>query len=271
MNQFSSLYSTKAYEATITDAIDFLEYCSDIDPQADRVLEIITKFAEVVRKWTREHTYQAPPLSEDLSFLFNQASSPRPLSEPILSVGGPLVASPQQHSSQGDLLPHHQDQRGIATTALSDPGLLTPPTIPKMPLSDMLAPVPPSIAAVDTRMNGMTPPMAAPGFGDHHRPGLSALDSSPGYPREMEFDFDNLWSNWINHAPPTMAPTVAATISPSSAGLPTHFSPVAVTTSIAPPNTEQHSSFVSTFSMQDTRPHTGLHGNIPLFHSSGYT
>ncbi|KAK3990564.1 activator of stress genes 1 [Cladorrhinum sp. PSN332] len=267
MNQFSSLYSTKAYESTIAEAIDFIKYCGDIDPQADRVLEIITKFAEVVKKWTREHTYPAPLLSDDLSFLFNQASSPRRLSEPILPGGGPLVASPAQHDSLSR----------AAMTATSDPGLLTPPTIPKMALSDMLAPVPPNMSA-DTRMNGMTPPLASHhsvpssisiinDHSQHHRASMAALESP--FPREMEFDFDNLWSNWINHAPaPMMGPTAISTIPPQ-------FSPVVATgVPVSSHNTEPVSGpFVGGYSMQESSRQLNnvIHGNIPLFHSTGFS
>ncbi|KAK4225560.1 fungal-specific transcription factor domain-containing protein [Podospora fimiseda] len=268
MNQFSSLYFTTSYESTITEAIDFIKYCSDIDPQADRVLEIITKFAEVVKKWTREHTYSAPRLSPDLSFLFTYSSStPRRLSEPILPGGGPLVASPAAHTG----LPR-------SAMATSDPGLLTPPTIPKMALSDMLAPVPPNMSAADTRMNGMTPPMGShPSsisiLNNHHsqhhhtRQSMSVLESP--FPREMEFDFDNLWSNWINHAPAhMMAPTAISTIPPQ-------FSPVVAPGLSVSPHTSEPvlGPFGGGYSMQESSRQLNnvIHGNIPLFHSTGFS
>jgi hypothetical protein len=105
----------------------------------------------------------------------------------------------------------------------------------------------------------------------------------------MEFDFDNLWSNWINHAPaPMMAPTAIGTIPPQ-------FSPV-VATGIPTLSSQHHHntdsspivggggggggggvsglSFLGGYSMQQESSrqlNAAIHGNIPLFHSTGFS
>ncbi|KAK0748692.1 fungal-specific transcription factor domain-containing protein [Apiosordaria backusii] len=217
MNQFSSLYYTDAYEKTICDAVDFMEYCTRLDPQAERVLDIITRFAKVVDKWTKKHKYDAPPLSEDLSFLYSHPSSPQP--EPLLS-GGPRQQPPPR------------------------PRPPNPPTISKMPLSDILAPT------QDTRMNGMTPPTHGQQQQQqplhtldpaHHRgsipPQQQQLNESPGYKGEIEVDFDNLWSNWLNLPGPVLVSTPTmpvAGISPLTAPL-AQFSPVAAAAGVVSP------------------------------------
>lgn len=76
MNQFASLYRTDAYADTIDGAIAIMKFCSETDPQAKRVLEIMENFAEVVAKWTKDHTREAPELSKDLSGLYSHAVNP---------------------------------------------------------------------------------------------------------------------------------------------------------------------------------------------------
>jgi hypothetical protein len=288
MNQFSSLYFTKAYAKTIADAIGFMEYCTELDPQAERVLDIINRFAKVVDKWTKGHTHDAPPLSEDLSFLYSQASSPQP--EPLLS-GGAVVASPFQEQDHPH--PHHRPSSrvvsGIATTALPhDPGLLTPPTMSKMPLSDILTPPQPP-SGQDTRMDGMSPPLPAAiaagpqqsvhAFGP--RGSIPQQNESPGYNREIEFDFDNLWNNWLNLPGPAIVSTPAVPVP-----VPSQFSPVAAAAAVEPfpgayasispsiPSIHAHPVAVSGPSPSIHLGRVALHhhqhhgNNIPLYHSS---
>ncbi|KAK4171202.1 fungal-specific transcription factor domain-containing protein [Triangularia setosa] len=305
MNQFSSLYYTNAYDKTIRDAVDFMEYCTKLDPQAERVLDIITRFAKVVDKWTKSHKYDAPPLSEDLSFLYSHPSSPQQPPDPgplgNLS-GGPVVASPLQQEQQHDpnYPSHHHHQPQPPHRIISnDPGLLTPPTITsKMPLSDILAPT-----TQDTRMNGMSP------HHHHHhhhhqqqplQPIPQQQNESPGYNRELEFDFDHLWNNWLNLPGPVVVPPTptvpVAGISPLTAQ---QFSPVAPPAAAAP---EPFPGAYTTSNMSPLVPpavhhsppgvtvpisvvsgvpppgqHAGLHhhghhnhhhGNVPLYHSS---
>ncbi|KAK4639569.1 hypothetical protein QC761_709450 [Podospora bellae-mahoneyi] len=285
MNQFSCLYYTNAYDKTIRDAVDFMEYCTKLDPQAERVLDIITRFAKVVDKWTKKNKYDAPPLSEDLSFLYSHPSSPQPEPANTLS-GGPVVASPLQETtthpdpSHPSYAPQHH--------RFSDPGLLTPPQITssKMPLSDILAPT----TQQDTRMNGMSPLLPQQQQQQQPPPPQQQTQNdSPGYNREIEFDFDNLWNNWLNLPQPAIVPpTPTAGISPLTG--PPQFSPVAAAAQPEPfpgaytttPVVVHHSPPGVPVSVvaggQPAIGHAGMghhhhqhhhHGNnIPLYHSS---
>ncbi len=200
MNQFSSLYYTEDYGETMRAAIGIVGYCAEIDPQARRVLDIISRFAEVVSRWTQEHAYQAPRLSDNFSFLYSQAAR-------FGSASGhsnPVAASSTQ-------------ARGLSRAVAPDPGLLTPPSIPKMSLHDILS-TQPSSAVLEARVNGMTPPHIPipPGSLLGGRPSVSAhssITSPEPLSGNVEFEFDTLWSSFINHLPPVssvIAPTLSS-------------------------------------------------------------
>lgn len=186
----------------MSDAIDIVAYCAEIDPQAERVLDILTRFSEVVSKWTKDHTYEAPNLADDLSCLNNHTATSAP---------------PSEHTTSG----HATTSFGLpAPTRLvnvSDPGLLTPPTIPKLPLLDILSSRPPS-AVLGARVNGLSPPFtkAHPVSLVGARPSVSAHSSTGGSEplsgNEFEFEFDGLWNSFINHLPPvsTVAPGITS-------------------------------------------------------------
>src|SRR5690606_18103347 len=112
MNQFSSLYYTEEYGETMQDAINIVAYCAETDPQAQRVLDIITRFSEVVTKWTKDHAYAAPPLSTDFSCLYNQPARSRSAPDHMHS-GVAVNAGTQRRSSS-------------QAVSGPDPGLLTP-------------------------------------------------------------------------------------------------------------------------------------------------
>ena len=201
MNQFSSLYYTEDYGETMRAAIGIVKYCAEIDPQARRVLDIITRFAEVVSRWTQDHAYQAPRLSDNLSFLYSQTSRFGPTSE---------------HFNPGAASSTHARNLSRAVGA-ADPGLLTPPSIPKMSLLDILS-TQPSSAVLEARVNGMTPPHIPipPGSLVGGRPSVSAhssITSPEPHSGNLEFEFDTLWSSFINHLPPVssvVAPTLSS-------------------------------------------------------------
>ncbi len=197
MNQFSSLYHTDEYPETMQAAIDIVGYCAVMDPQAQRVLDIITRFSAVVNRWTRDHTYPAPQLSDDLSFLYSQSARTAAASD----LTNPGAASSTYPRSSG---------------SGPDPGLLTPPSMPKMSLHGILSSQP-HIAALDARVNGITPPhihipLGTLGGG---RPSVSAHSSAGGsepLSGNLEFEFDGLWSSFINHLPPvsSVAPNLSS-------------------------------------------------------------
>jgi hypothetical protein len=203
MNQFSSLYFTEEYTKTMRDAIDIVSYCAEIDAQARRVLDIITRFSEVVNKWTKDHAYPAPPLSDDFSCLYSQTARSGSASEHNMLPGPAISTNIQRRSSS-------QVVHG------PDPGLLTPPPIPKVPHLDIL-PTQATSAALEARVNAMTPlhahipPVSLVGG----RPSVSAhssIASSEPMSGNIEFEFDGLWNSFINHLPPvsSVAPGISS-------------------------------------------------------------
>ncbi|GAB1320642.1 hypothetical protein MFIFM68171_10852 [Madurella fahalii] len=242
MNQFSSLYYAKEYENTIADAINIMTYCAEIDPQAQRVLEIMSKFAEVVAKWTRDHTYDAPELSTDLSCLNSQAATSRPPSE--RAIPGPAMSNLQDHGAP-------------RVASVADPGLLTPPTIPKLPLLETQTPS----ALSDARMSGMpsqqtnVPPVSLVGA----RSSVSAhssIEGSESLNGNIEFEFDGLWNSFINHLPPV------STVAPGISNLAPQFPPAVV----GPP-TEPFGAYPIPTEPQ-MHPPTVITGSVPLFHAN---
>ncbi|KAH6850304.1 fungal-specific transcription factor domain-containing protein [Chaetomium sp. MPI-CAGE-AT-0009] len=190
MNQFSSLYYTDEYSETMQDAIDIMTHCAEIDPQAHRVLDIITRFSRVVDKWTKDHAYPAPKLSDDFSCLYNQAQRSGPASE---------------HPHQGLAISTNMQRRNPSQGVNGpDPGLLTPPSIPKMPLLGLLSTQAPA-TALEARVNGMSPPLIPPATLVGARSSVSAhssIASSEPLSGNIEFEFDGLWNSFINHLPP---------------------------------------------------------------------
>ncbi|KAL2128600.1 hypothetical protein VTI74DRAFT_8951 [Chaetomium olivicolor] len=217
MNQFSSLYYTDEYVSIMSEAITIVSYCAEIDPQAERVLDIITRFSRVVAKWTKDHTYPAPQLSDDFSCLYSQNARSGPASE-HLDRGTSTATSVQERSSS-------------LTVSGPDPSLLTPPTLSKPPLLGLLSIQPPPVAPETRVVNGVTPPYAhipavtlvggRPSVSAH-----SSLEGSEPLSGNVEFEFDGLWNSCINHLPPvsSVAPglsSLASQFPPPVIGAPT--------------------------------------------------
>lgn len=216
MNQFSSLYHTKEYAQTMADAMDIMAYCAETDSQAERVLDIIRRFSEVVTKWTKDHTYDAPELSSDLSCLYNHPESSGP---------------PPDHSNRGPVASSVRGQGPSRLPDGQDPGLLTPPTMSKMPLLNNLSTQPPG-AMAEARVSGVSSSHthflsaslvdSRPTVSSH-----SSIDGSQPFSGNFEFEFDGLWSSFINHLPPvsTVAPGInsclASQFPPPAVGTPT--------------------------------------------------
>ncbi|KAL2258128.1 hypothetical protein VTK26DRAFT_8686 [Humicola hyalothermophila] len=214
MNQFSSLFYAKDYERTISNAIDILAHCAEIDAQAERVLDIITRFTKVVANWTKDHTYHAPELSDDLSSLYNHSANSKSLPE---------------HGTSGPATSSIRELGAPRLVSIPDPGLLTPPTIPQQPQLDKPYTRPPS-AGLEARVTGLSPsktsglPLSFLG----PRPSVSAqssVGSSEPLSGNVEFEFDGLWESFINHLPPvsTVAPEISslAQFPPPVIGAPT--------------------------------------------------
>lgn len=197
MNQFSSLYYTDEYNDTMNDAIEIMAYCAEIDPQAQRTLDIVTRFSRVVGKWTKDHAYTAPKLSDDFSCLYNQAPRHGPASE---------------HAHPGLAISTNMQRRNTSQSLNgSDPGLLTPPSIPKIPLLGVLSTQAPG-ASLEARVNGMSPPLMPPAtlVARSSVSAHSSTASSEPLSGNFEFEFDGLWNSFINHLPPvsSVAPNI---------------------------------------------------------------
>lgn len=247
MNQFASLYRTNAYGQTVTDAIAIMKFCAETDPQASRVLEIMEKFAKVVARWTEGHTYDAPDLSGDLSGLYSHISSPHLSHEP----SGLLSSMPSPAEPETPRILNALNQNAL-------PG----PAVPLPPLSELLTPHPPG--SVDTRMNGVSPShTSAPSLNPpiDPRAGMSSHPHVVDPDRmheDIEFDFDGLWNNWINHVVPVSA------MGPGITSMAPQFSPIAPN---APPGP------FGTFTLPpESRisPAAVISGTIPLYHSTNF-
>ncbi|AEO69412.1 uncharacterized protein THITE_2119785 [Thermothielavioides terrestris NRRL 8126] len=215
MNQFSSLYYTEEYAETMQDALAIMAYCAKTDPQAERVLDILSRFLQVVTKWTKDHTYPAPQLSDDFSCLYNQAAR---------------SGSASEHGNRGLTVATGVQERRSSPQAPN--GGPEPPSAPKLPLLDLLsrpAPVP----VLEARAGGIAAPQmqfpAIPLMGT--RPGVTAL-SSMETPEPLsgniEFEFDGLWNSFINHLPPV------STVAPGISNLASQFPPPVIGTPTEP-------------------------------------
>ncbi|KAL2019666.1 hypothetical protein VTK56DRAFT_9285 [Thermocarpiscus australiensis] len=243
MNQFSSLYRTEEYEKIMSDAIDIMAYCAEIDPQAERVLDIVERFSVVVTKWTKDHTYDAPELSDDLSCLHSHAASSR---------------LPPVRTNQGLVASNTQVQSPSRMVHPLDSVLLTPPTISKLPLLETLSTQPRS-AIPDSAAAVMSPPQtnAPPVPLIAGRPSLSStssIESSELRNRNIEFEFDGLWNSFINYLPPV------STVAPGISSLGSPFPPPVVGTPTEPFGG-------CSIPPEPQMPHPRPNNNVPLFHT----
>ncbi|KAK3340414.1 fungal-specific transcription factor domain-containing protein [Neurospora tetraspora] len=239
MNQFNSLYYADTYKQTITDAILTMKYCAEIDPQAERVLEIMESFAQVVETWTKDHSHPAPVLSADLSCLYTRASSSR---------------MSRENGSSAPSVPSPVDPAGSRIGSISHQPPLTSPPLPRpQKASDVFIPTP-SVTVPEVVMNGMstvsstTPPMAPPlalrpGHITHSPPDVSD-----------EWEFDDLWNNYLQLAPHVSTAPELAHIAPQ----------------FLPPSTAVSSDPYESYPLR-VDPHippSGIRGSVPIYHLS---
>ena len=241
MNQFTSLYHTDTYNKTITDANTTMRYCAETDPQAERVLEIMESFAQVVETWTKDHSYRAPELSADLSCLYTKTPSSRMSRENGSSA--PSVPSPVDPAAPRIGSISHQ------------PHMSSPPLPRPQKISDVFI-TPPAAAVPEVVMNGMsavsstTPPMAPP------------LALRPGHitqsPPEIsdEWEFDQLWHNYLHLAPqgsaaPELVHTTPQFLPPTTAGL-----------------SDPYESYHVRVDPHPHIPPSGIRGSVPIYHMS---
>ncbi|KAK3950403.1 fungal-specific transcription factor domain-containing protein [Pseudoneurospora amorphoporcata] len=241
MNQFASLYYSDTYTKTITDAISTMKYCAEIDPQAERVLEIMESFAQVVETWTKDHSYPAPVLSADLSCLYTKSSSSR---------------MSRENGSSAPSIPSPLDPAGSRMGSISHQPAMTSPPLPRPQNASDVFISPPSATVPEVMMNGMsavsstTPPMAPPlalrpGHITHSPPDVSD-----------EWKFDDLWNNWLQPAPHVSTAPELANIAPQ-------FLPPSTTVSSDP-----YESYPLRVNPHPHIPPSGIRGSVPIYHMS---
>ena len=259
MNQFASIYRTDAYPQAVIDAIAMMKFCAQTDTQARRVLEIMEKFSKVVASWTKEHTYDAPELSSDLNGLYSQVASPHPDHE---HEHPGSLASPEPHTPHTPHLLHLAHQTSLPS-----------PAVPLPSLSELLIQNPPGAPLGDMRMNGIhahrmaQPPLHQSMDAPTSRGGASSHTMVDDHMNEdMEFDFDGLWNNWINHVVPVSAVAAAGgLISP----LGPQFPPPAAAGGGGASSSDTYAGFVMP---ADSRilPTAGISGSMPIYHSTNF-
>ncbi|KAM7189274.1 activator of stress genes 1 [Rhypophila sp. PSN 637] len=299
MNRFSCLYQTDLYPQTITDAIAIMRYCAQTDPQAERLLDIMERFHEVVEKWTKDHTYHAPTLSSDLGGLY----APQPGNSRLAHDHSMWVANMNNMNSPREQEPPQLGSIPHRTTAMNN---ILPP------LSEMVVSQSPTM---DIKMNGMSPhQMMSPPFVHSipARPSVSSHSMSDGSESangHIEFSFDRLWENWEktaqSHPGPSVLPsppghgpiinhiTVAGPGSLSAGGAPLHSLPsLPPTPQFPPPPTpvqqhapgapvsspspasfaayQMHSGSASLSETNRIPPISSISPSIPLYHNTNY-
>ena len=260
LNQFACMFYTEMYEQAIQEAIDVMNYCAEIDPQAERLLEIMEKFQKVVEKRAKSQPHLSragPPLSADLSGLYNRF------------MGG--SRSSREHASSMASVSSSQGY-GSRTTSVHSP------SVHHIPVADLIIPqhgpalAPVTTGAADTQMKGMSPVQATapapllPSLAS--RPSVSShsmAESSDSFNGEIEVDFDGLWSSWANHAPAPMGLGGP----PGMATLGAHFSPPLGPSSMGAgpfgPFTISGAA-----AGQVSPPQVEMLRTLPLYQSSGY-
>lgn len=266
MNRFASLYHTEAYEQAITDAIENMRYCAEIDPQAERLLDIMNRFYQVVEKWTKDHTYHAPTLSSDLSGLYTTMGNSRLALDHKAWVNN--ITNSREPEARLDGIPHR-----------------TPMNLPLPPISDIVVSQPPS-SIIDAKMNGMSPQMMSPPFPHHPIPPRTSVsshsmsDGSESMNGHIEFSFDGLWENWEKRHPgPGLFPvghvhaggSAAATAGPSS-GILSQTQPFAAAAAPQAPVAAPSPGFAPYQVHPETRipPISTLSPSVPLYHTSTF-
>jgi hypothetical protein len=256
-----------------------MQYCAEIDPQAQRLYDIMIRFSKVVDNWRKEYTYSGPVLPDRTSLYspiatggFQQLPHER---------GHPhsMSASSTIGSITGTQLPSMRQIPGIS-------GLTSPTVLPRLAaISDhpsLISHSPPQIShhtsAIlhDTRMEGisMTPPphtsaattlppptsllSPRPGggmLGVHHSPHHQTqhhpiMDNSEPLSGDVDFEFDTLW-NWGTTAPALPVSTTPVGVGQGSGG------PLGMGNLISPFHPPMH-------------PGAAAAAPPPMYHHTGY-
>ncbi|KAI7782959.1 fungal specific transcription factor [Diaporthe eres] len=214
-NEFASLHENPSYGETYQQALSIMTYCAKTDPQASRLVYIMTTFHNVI-------VSRAPATSSlrDPSSIPNTpsggaasggtlVSTPDPMANFFLSHSTPTTAATQHHAPTSAPAP------ASSSSSTFDPALSMPPHHHHQPQ----APQPPGLHRRDSA-NTNNPPTCGPSPSPGMMPNaLTPTTSSTGGDPLIDaewFHFDSLWENWAA----TPQPPPAQPQPPSSAGAP---------------------------------------------------
>lgn len=196
-NEFAAIYPNPSYAASISNTIAIMRYCAESDPQANRLLFILTSFRNVIYELRQKKPEQpAMPAPQTLS--------PTALHEPISTIFKPTTLS----------------RKNSFATGTSGPPVGAVKTMAPPPLSmktDYCYSTPAGPSA------GVSPAGSTPGMSQGDQSTRMGGDSDTG---DGELEFDQIWG-WSAVPGAAGGPIPAGVVTPGP-------SPAAVVAGTAP-------------------------------------
>jgi hypothetical protein len=254
------LFHLESYESRIEHAIAVMKYCAETDPQAGRLLYILTEFRAVVAD-------QGQPTSPDSSCTAPKISStPSSTFDPMANLTGVYDTLTRSNSTyeippMGDrklsTISRHNSLASMAVPALTEASSSR---------SSVLG------SKVDTgiQLSGITPPhntsAAMPSHNaDYYRPlqtpGPTALDPIEPLGDTSVIDFDSFWQWSLNGMSGTGVPVGGATSMPVA---------VPASNGFANPMGSTYPAFSMHAAGHSGNGGMGLNGNIPMYSPSNF-
>ncbi|OIW33450.1 hypothetical protein CONLIGDRAFT_178633 [Coniochaeta ligniaria NRRL 30616] len=204
-NEFFGLFNVEAYETRIEHAITIMKYCAETDPQANRLLYILTEFRAVVaekgQSTSRDSTSTAPKISSTPSSTFDPMANLTGVYD-TLSRSTSAYDVPSMGEPKLSTLSRHNSLASMAVPALSD-------------VSSSRSSILGSKVDNGMQMSGITPPNSnsasmAPQSAEYYRalptPGPTALEPTEPLGDGSVIDFDSFWHWSLNGMSGTGAP-----------------------------------------------------------------
>ncbi|KAJ0108603.1 hypothetical protein J7T55_015037 [Diaporthe amygdali] len=187
-NEFASLHKNPSYGETYHQALSIMTYCAKTDPQASRLVYIMTTFHNVI-------VSRAPATSS----LRDPASIPTTPSGALVSTPDPMANFFLSHSTPTTA--HAAPTSAPASSGAFDPALSMPPHHAQQPQAPQ--PPPPGLhrrdsANTNPNNNPQTcGPSPSPGMMPSAlTPTTSSAGGDPLLNDAEWFHFDTLWENW---------------------------------------------------------------------------
>ena len=132
-NDFSQLYVNPGVELCIRQSITIMTYCAETDPQASRLLFIMSSFREVVIQQQEQRARQAEQISQLPPVQLKGQQHGNPFAPPmsLAPMGAENSILPQQPLPQHSLSPasHVYSTNHFPQTSTSSPGFAPPPQL----------------------------------------------------------------------------------------------------------------------------------------------